>query len=184
MNGAILLSAWSAATSDIYVSSRFLFLLARRGHAPQFLAHLIRYPWCETTSAEHTEDEDTDDDYDDVILIERRSPIIIDASEMDITESHRGNNLRKEQDKNNSLGSLSSANRRPSSRNEKVTVDEPPHEEKKPWLVLPLAAVLVSSSVGFLGFLTTSGPDSGAPQAVSKIVVLLSTSPRRPTNVF
>ena len=62
MNGAILLSAWSAATSDIYVSSRFLFLLARRGHAPQFLAHLVRYPWYETRPAENTEDEDTDDD--------------------------------------------------------------------------------------------------------------------------
>ena len=182
MNGAILLSAWSAATSDIYVSSRFLFLLARRGHAPQFLAHLVRYPWYETRPAENTEDEDTDDDYEDVILIERRSPIIIDESEMDITESHRGNSLPEEQNKNNGVGLLYSTNRRPSSRNGKV--GELPHEEKKPWLVLPLAAVLVSSSVGFLGFLTTSGPDSGTPQAVSESVVLLFTSPRRPTNVF
>ncbi|KAH9919155.1 amino acid permease-domain-containing protein [Epithele typhae] len=44
LNAAILVSAWSAASSDIYISSRFLFFLARRGHAPTFLAHLFRYP--------------------------------------------------------------------------------------------------------------------------------------------
>jgi hypothetical protein len=40
-NAFFLLSAWSAATSDIYVSSRFLFFLSRRGHAPAFLGKLI-----------------------------------------------------------------------------------------------------------------------------------------------
>jgi len=36
-----LLSAWSAATSDVYVSSRYFFFLARQGHAPRFLDALI-----------------------------------------------------------------------------------------------------------------------------------------------
>ncbi|TBU42272.1 amino acid transporter [Dichomitus squalens] len=44
VNAAILLSALSAASSDIYISSRFLFFLARRKHAPSFLDHLVRYP--------------------------------------------------------------------------------------------------------------------------------------------
>lgn len=44
INAAVLLSAWSAAASDIYISSRFLFFLARRGHAPQIFASLVRYP--------------------------------------------------------------------------------------------------------------------------------------------
>ncbi|KAI0775611.1 amino acid permease-domain-containing protein [Trametes elegans] len=42
VNAAILISAWSAAASDIYIGSRFLFFLARRGHAPSFLAHLFK----------------------------------------------------------------------------------------------------------------------------------------------
>ena len=44
VNGTILLSAWSAAASDIYMSSRFLFFLGRRKHAPSVFAHLFRYP--------------------------------------------------------------------------------------------------------------------------------------------
>lgn len=44
LNVAVLLSAWSAAASDIYISSRFLFFLARRRHAPQIFESLFRYP--------------------------------------------------------------------------------------------------------------------------------------------
>ncbi|KAJ3476941.1 hypothetical protein NLI96_g10806 [Meripilus lineatus] len=44
VNAAILVSAWSAASSDIYVSSRCLFFLARRGHAPSFSGLLTKYP--------------------------------------------------------------------------------------------------------------------------------------------
>ncbi|KZP05943.1 hypothetical protein FIBSPDRAFT_1053819 [Athelia psychrophila] len=36
-----LMSAWSAATSDIYISSRYMYFLAKRGHAPKFLSTLI-----------------------------------------------------------------------------------------------------------------------------------------------
>ena len=61
VNAAILLSAWSAAASDIYISSRFLFFLARRGHAPTFLAHLFRYP---RARAVHSSQSDSDSDGD------------------------------------------------------------------------------------------------------------------------
>lgn len=37
-----LLSAWSAATADLYVSSRFLFFLAKRGHAPAIFGATLR----------------------------------------------------------------------------------------------------------------------------------------------
>ncbi|KIM83249.1 hypothetical protein PILCRDRAFT_7206 [Piloderma croceum F 1598] len=36
-----ILSAWSAATSDVYISSRFMYFLAKRDHAPRFLATLV-----------------------------------------------------------------------------------------------------------------------------------------------
>ena len=61
VNAAILLSAWSAAASDIYISSRFLFFLARRGHAPNFLAHLFRYP---RARAVHSTQSDSDSEAD------------------------------------------------------------------------------------------------------------------------
>lgn len=59
VNIAILVSAWSAAASDIYISSRFLFFLARRGHAPTFLAHLFRYPRARGVRGRRS-DDDTD----------------------------------------------------------------------------------------------------------------------------
>ena len=59
MNAAILLSAWSAAASDIYISSRFLFFLAREKHAPSFLAHIVRYPRVRVRS--HAERDGSDD---------------------------------------------------------------------------------------------------------------------------
>ena len=67
VNAAILLSAWSAAASDIYISSRFLFFLARRGHAPTFLAHLFRYPRARTvhsTQSDSDSEADADSDSD------------------------------------------------------------------------------------------------------------------------
>lgn len=63
VNAAILLSAWSAASSDIYISSRFLFFLARRGHAPSFLAHLFRYPSTRPVRSSISDsDSNTDED--------------------------------------------------------------------------------------------------------------------------
>lgn len=73
MNASILISAWSAAASDIYISSRFLFFLARRGHAPSFLAHLFRLNQARTVETHGSESEATDtsdtnsDDEDSVV---------------------------------------------------------------------------------------------------------------------
>uniref|UniRef100_A0A8H8CKQ2 Amino acid permease/ SLC12A domain-containing protein n=1 Tax=Psilocybe cubensis TaxID=181762 RepID=A0A8H8CKQ2_PSICU len=41
-NAAFVISAFSAATSDVYISSRFLYYLARCGHAPRFCAAIFR----------------------------------------------------------------------------------------------------------------------------------------------
>ena len=62
VNAAILLSAWSAAASDIYISSRFLFFLSRRGHAPTFLAHLFRYPRARTVHSTLSDSSGSDRD--------------------------------------------------------------------------------------------------------------------------
>ncbi|TCD65856.1 hypothetical protein EIP91_002117 [Steccherinum ochraceum] len=65
INAAVLLSAWSAAASDVYISSRFLFFLARCHHAPQFLASLVRHPSSKVAPRAESEDELTDVDSDD-----------------------------------------------------------------------------------------------------------------------
>lgn len=45
INAAFLLSAWSAASADIYISSRYLYLLAKRSHAPKIFGILyLRKP--------------------------------------------------------------------------------------------------------------------------------------------
>ncbi|KDR78827.1 hypothetical protein GALMADRAFT_224077 [Galerina marginata CBS 339.88] len=41
-NAAFVISAFSAAVSDVYIASRFLYYLARCGHAPRFCAGIIR----------------------------------------------------------------------------------------------------------------------------------------------
>ncbi|EJU00577.1 hypothetical protein DACRYDRAFT_108647 [Dacryopinax primogenitus] len=41
-NALFLASAWSAASSDVYISSRFMFNLARLGHAPRFMGWLFQ----------------------------------------------------------------------------------------------------------------------------------------------
>ena len=44
VNAVVLLAAWSAAAADLYISSRFLYFLSKRRHAPAFLSNLIKYP--------------------------------------------------------------------------------------------------------------------------------------------
>ncbi|EIW52347.1 uncharacterized protein TRAVEDRAFT_75343 [Trametes versicolor FP-101664 SS1] len=85
VNASILISAWSAAASDIYISSRFLFFLARRGHAPSFLAYLFRLNQPRTVETHGSESEATDasdansDDEDSVVEEPRASPTIEDG---------------------------------------------------------------------------------------------------------
>ena len=61
MNASILISAWSAAASDIYIGSRFLFFLARRGHAPAFLGHLFKLNARRSVADAESSDGDTTD---------------------------------------------------------------------------------------------------------------------------
>ncbi|OBZ71741.1 Lysine-specific permease [Grifola frondosa] len=65
VNASILLSAWSAAASDIYISSRFLFFLGRRKHAPQFLAFLLRYPHKARSTRQRDDTESSDEEKSD-----------------------------------------------------------------------------------------------------------------------
>ena len=41
VNVGFISSAWSAASSDVYISSRYLFFLARCHHAPEFCGRLF-----------------------------------------------------------------------------------------------------------------------------------------------
>ena len=139
MNAAILLSAWSAAASDIYISSRFLFFLARRGHAPNFLAHLFRYPRARA-QAMYSSQSDSDSEAD-----------VDSDSESDIGASS------------------STCIREVRALSEPLTAEirreEPPLSDEKmrgeqvlpsnqPTYVMPLASVLVAASVGLLTFLS------------------------------
>lgn len=143
VNAAILLSAWSAAAADIYISSRFLYFLAKRGHAPSIFAFLTKYP---TDSAQRNRTTDTSD-YDS-------------EDDMNDTDSDTGNHQQE------ATGSSPRAqnpdgdwveNERHGSDEE--TGDLPNRgisnraQAKRPQFVLPLAAVLGSASVSFLCFL-------------------------------
>lgn len=82
----MLLSAWSAAASDVYISSRFLFFLARCRHAPQFLASLIRWPYTEPRpieSEDELSEEESDDDLPPVIQITRESATSLRLDDME-----------------------------------------------------------------------------------------------------
>ncbi|KAF8522912.1 amino acid permease [Hysterangium stoloniferum] len=52
INACILTSAWSAASSDLYISSRALYSLAKTGKAPKIFAKTNRYgtPWTSLTA--------------------------------------------------------------------------------------------------------------------------------------
>ena len=168
MNAAILLSAWSAAASDVYISSRFLFFLAKCRHAPSFLAWLIRHPWDESQDDDGYETEE-----EDVMEVDDDELPVIDIRREDDNESLSSPRLSS----SSSNPDESTALRRTISCAElgvsnyatpgveihitEVTSDagDPvtkPAKKKAPLFVLPLAAVLVSSSVGLLSFLGTS----------------------------
>ncbi|KAM5541210.1 hypothetical protein V8D89_005139 [Ganoderma adspersum] len=119
---AFSLAHW-AVLPDV-ISSRFLFFLARRGHAPNFLAHLFRYPRARAVHSTHSDSDseadassDSDSDSDsDIANTRREEPALSDAD------------LAGEQ----VLGLPSS----------------------QPTYVMPPASVLVSASVGLLTFLS------------------------------
>ncbi|KAK7682321.1 hypothetical protein QCA50_014525 [Cerrena zonata] len=164
VNAAILLSAWSAAASDVYISSRFLFFLARCHHAPQFLASLIRHPWHETAEdSDESEEEDlaaVDDDELPVIDIRRfdEEESMLNARQPFRTENESMLMQSGSHDKeySDTFGSGVEVHVTEVSSHIEDLTEEHPERQKISYFVLPLAAVLVSSSVGLLSFLGTS----------------------------
>ncbi|KAI0088659.1 amino acid permease-domain-containing protein [Irpex rosettiformis] len=65
INGAILLSAWSAAASDIYIGSRFLFFLSKNHHAPGVFAYLQRYPRDDSKKSSSSRDSSRSEEEED-----------------------------------------------------------------------------------------------------------------------
>ncbi|KAI0687059.1 amino acid permease-domain-containing protein [Earliella scabrosa] len=143
VNGTILLSAWSAAASDIYMSSRFLFFLGRRKHAPSVFAHLFRYP--RRARDEHLSLlRDTDEDGSD--------------SEQSDAGSSSGRGYGSDHD-------LDGPREGESRQGEADAVGEQPQAEvemhgesvvprQKYAYVMPLTSILTSSCIGLLTFLS------------------------------
>ncbi|KAI0345542.1 hypothetical protein BDW22DRAFT_1324774 [Trametopsis cervina] len=134
INAAILLSAWSAASSDIYISSRFLFFLAKNKHAPEIFSYLRRYPRPEAPPPSHDE-EDSEG--------ENRDQVSVYGDEEDSEGVH--------------VSVRSATDDGGSSRTHPNADVESQRNKKQPWFVLPLYAVLASASVGFLSFLSAGG---------------------------
>ena len=149
VNAAILLSAWSAAASDIYISSRFLFFLARRGHAPAFLAHLFRYPrprqvhsnQSDSDPGDSSEREDSSDE--------------LDSSEGADSSDGRVHGYEARRERHLSDASA------PSLASASELGGEPVVPREQPTYVMPLASVLVSASVGLLTFLSYNTGSAG-----------------------
>ncbi|KAI0823275.1 amino acid permease-domain-containing protein [Trametes gibbosa] len=147
VNASILVSAWSAAASDIYISSRFLFFLARRGHAPSFLAHLFRLN--ETRKVE-THDEASEGD---------ASSNASDTNSDDEEEGSVVEGPREAVTLEDGLGPVEEAD---------------PMLMKGSTYVLPLASVLFSASVGLLTFLSSAA--GGANAAFQWLVAVASVA--------
>ncbi|KAI0930952.1 hypothetical protein AcW1_007164 [Taiwanofungus camphoratus] len=142
VNAAIMVSAWSAAASDIYISSRFLYFLAFRGHAPQFLKVLIKHP--HHASLLHDEEEtvngdDSDSDASSIIDIRHHGPY--DSSDFDHSAQVNSDVMQSTEEQTGG-------------HNESVS-------SKKPYLVLPFASIMASASIGLLGFLSGTNNNAG-----------------------
>ncbi|KAI0369433.1 hypothetical protein BV20DRAFT_968017 [Pilatotrama ljubarskyi] len=134
VNASILISAWSAAASDIYISSRFLFFLARQGHAPSFLAHLFRLKQSNVVETHGSEGEASD----------------VSGSNSD-EEGESGTVYEEPRESTSIEDGLGVAE---DSLLAKDSADST--------YVLPLASVLVSASVGFLTFLSSAAGSANA----------------------
>jgi amino acid transporter len=141
-----LISAWSAAASDVYISSRFLIFLARRGHAPGFLALLTRYPRQSAT--------------------ETLSTTGLETSALPSPDIARPPPVRTQSSHSPRIASAPSG--APSSTHHAGDIEASPIPEPKQkpssGFVLPLASVVVSSSVGLLAYLSAK---AGGPAEVS-----------------
>lgn len=163
INAAILISALSAATSDIYISSRYLFFLARCKHAPQIFAFLIKYsPFDSRTSrppvAEHRPFPTSED---------------IPMTQLNTQEYPSGNQVAAVDDDSDK----SDTEEEPTDINAPPEIEEVPDfpvpaeveqdaatpttpTQRKPWIVLPLWAVLGSASIGLLSLISQASVSS------------------------
>jgi len=141
VNAAFLLSAWSAACSDLYISSRFLFFLARCEHAPKFFARLIRPPY---QNADDSDDSDEEDESRDSY----------DLSTLDDNSARRG---MSRLDLARPLGRVMSGVHDLSFAQEH---DIPPCRTQV--IALPIVAVLFSSLGGLFSFLSLKADGSAA----------------------
>lgn len=204
VNGAALLSAWSAAASDVYISSRFLFFLARCHHAPQIFASLIRYPSKpQQKVVQSHSDEDSgasdggygDDGDDECIDINVRArpgtPVEVSDDEYFGKDEHP-----KPDRQHLSPGiTVTVTPASASTSMEDLSPDAPladgPRDdagsdanddveqgstpkEKRPWFVLPLFAVLGSASVGGIAFLNIS--KAGGVEVFNWLVAVASVA--------
>ncbi|CAL1713779.1 unnamed protein product [Somion occarium] len=152
INGAILLSAWSAAASDVYIGSR--------------------YPWHETPEEkEDTSDEDSEDDEPPVIDIRRQSiheSLLIQTIPASISEDQSEDDKDTRHDQSVQIEMTEASSQE--------IPGEPSQRQREPYLVLPLAAVLVSASVGLLSFLGSTGSSKSAgPQVAFNWLVAVAS---------
>ncbi|KAJ3482903.1 hypothetical protein NLI96_g6668 [Meripilus lineatus] len=156
VNAAILISTWSAATSQIYISSRFLFFLARRGHAPAIFGTLTKFPSDTTQDQTH----------------QRR------AGESHPTGTQRSvgslvprDILSRTMRDDSTLGNLEAGSVDGGSNN--IAPPRPATTTKGPHFILPLASVLGSASVSvfcFLGLRDLSKITSEGTTPVSRAI--------------
>jgi amino acid transporter len=136
--------------SCVYRHSRYLFFLARRGHAPKFLAMLIRFP--RPTTTPESKPRDVDDTSTPLVQLTPVEPAFVMRSPPSTIHRYTSNGYQFP--RQNVLQSTSEEGHSEDAQM-RPTPPEPPVK-----YVLPLASVLVSSSVGLLAFMTvrTGGP--------------------------
>lgn len=158
MNAAIFVSSLSAATSDIYISSRFLFFLARCGHAPSFFGLLVKYPSDDTRMGQNETNGSGRVSSLGSASVDPNEEVPEDADLIRRTSDPSDNrNVDHSSHDSDSEGSEDPFPRTQSRRSVR---------KRKPCLVIPLLAVLASASLSSLCFLGIHGPDRR--QLVSK----------------
>jgi yeast amino acid transporter len=160
VNAAILISAWSAAASDVYISSRFLFFLAREGHAPAFLAFLTRYP--RQSPPRHSIPDRVEDMRLPRSEIPRPTPVAMTRQPASPTRLSESDNTRSTEESNPvEDGHTTLVN---SPEDVEAHVVREVRERRPSNFILPLASVAVSSSVGLLAYMNAR---EGGPTKVS-----------------
>ena len=180
MNAAVLVSAWSAAVSDLYVSSRFLFFLSFSGHAPRVFGRLISYPVSQEPNVDRMPESDTEDeDSADVLawdaLLHATAPPDGAHSFADrvpnsvpvLEEFDTGASATPPSHTTATSSYVCAAPPTPV-RNRSLDVEATTNpgttQPRQPWYVVPLFAVLASASMGSLCFM---GSKRGAAPEVA-----------------